>query len=195
MNIEWLVTRIRYDINNSFTLLDTWFGEQECVLLFKPASPGWTNLQTLEHVMLTNHYLLKLIEKGTAKALKKAQAGQPCTVDWSTYSLSRKALADIGEHGSFQWNRPEHMAPGSRVSASEIRATLKQQRMECLDHLNKLKNGEGFLHRTTMSVNNLGKLDVYEYMEFLTLHICRHLTQMELNKREFLRWKMNRDAA
>ena len=194
MNTEWLVNRIRYDINNSFALVDTWFDESNCVLNFQPASTGWTNFQILEHVMITNLYLLKLIKRGTAKAVKKALIAQP-VVDWNTYSLNRKELTDIGEHRSFKWNRPEHMAPQNNISLSDIRTRIKEQRNECLEYLSKLKNGEGFLHKTTMTVNNLGKLDVYEYIEFLTLHMCRHMTQMERNKREFLSWKMNMYAA
>jgi hypothetical protein len=36
-----------------------------------------------------------------------------------------------------------------------------------------------------MSVNNLGKLNVYEYVYFLAQHARRHLTQMQDNAAEF----------
>ena len=47
-----------------------------------------------------------------------------------------------------------------------------------------MPNGEGVLYQTTMSVNNLGKIDVYEYIYFLARHAQRHLEQMERNERE-----------
>ncbi|MBN8787104.1 MAG: hypothetical protein J0I84_08435 [Terrimonas sp.] len=48
-----------------------------------------------------------------------------------------------------------------------------------------MKNGEGVLYKTTMTVNDLGKIDVYEYIYFLAQHGQRHVTQMEKNEAEF----------
>jgi hypothetical protein len=36
-----------------------------------------------------------------------------------------------------------------------------------------------------MSVNNLGKLDVYQYIYFLSLHAERHLQQLKKIEEEF----------
>jgi DinB superfamily len=184
MNIKTLVGRIRYDITNSFTIIDTWFDEKNCVLNYQPATGGWTGAQILEHVMLTNSYLLLLIEKWTAKALKRAQTKKP-EFDWNNYSLDRHQLTEVGMHKSFRWIRPDHMEPQGKWRLNEIRTTLKEQEIDCLNCLDKLQRGEGFLCMTTMSVNNLGKLNVYEYIEFLTLHMIRHVTQLENNKREY----------
>ncbi|MFD2784716.1 hypothetical protein [Hymenobacter rubripertinctus] len=38
-----------------------------------------------------------------------------------------------------------------------------------------------------MSVNGLGKIDVYEYRYFLAQHGQRHLTQLSQNAAEFAR--------
>jgi hypothetical protein len=54
--------------------------------------------------------------------------------------------------------------------------------MACLD---QLKNGEGVLHKTMMSVNKLGKIDVYHFIYFLVQHAKRHIGQMEKIKGEF----------
>jgi hypothetical protein len=185
MNIETLVSRIRYDITNSFAIIDTWFDEKNCVLNHQPATGGWTGSQILEHVMLTNSYLLLLIEKSTAKALKRAQT-KKLEFDWNNYLFERHQLAEVGMHKSFRWTRPDHMEPQGKLAANEIRIMLKDQEVNCLSCLDKLRKGEGFLCKTTMSVNNLGKLNVYEYIEFLTLHMIRHVTQLENNKRECL---------
>ena len=46
----------------------------------------------------------------------------------------------------------------------------------------QMKNGEGLLYKTTMTVNELGKINVYEYIYFLSLHAQRHVTQMKKNE-------------
>ncbi len=183
--IDTLINRIRFDITNSFALLDKWFDQDHPIIHHKPNTGGWTAAQILEHVMLTNHYLLLLIEKGCEKALKNAQA-MKIEIDGNMESLSRQELLEIGEHKSFVWDRPEHMEPKGDRALHEIRLTIKTQRDLCLDCLDKLKNGEGLLYKTTMSVNNLGKLNVYEYIEFLTLHMVRHLKQLEINGKNYL---------
>ncbi|MFD2875047.1 DinB family protein [Paenibacillus rhizoplanae] len=45
--------------------------------------------------------------------------------------------------------------------------------------LKELEDGEGLLYTTTMTVNNLGKLDVYQYIYFLCQHAKRHIVQMQ----------------
>ena len=47
-----------------------------------------------------------------------------------------------------------------------------------------MKNGEGLLGKTTMTVNELGKINVYECIYFLSLHAQRHITQMINNELE-----------
>jgi hypothetical protein len=41
------------------------------------------------------------------------------------------------------------------------------------------------LHKTTMTVNDLGKIDVYEYIHFLAQHGQRHLAQMQKKQAEY----------
>jgi hypothetical protein len=50
-----------------------------------------------------------------------------------------------------------------------------------------MKNGEGLLYKTTMTVNELGKINVYEYIYFLSLHAQRHVTQMKKNESETIK--------
>lgn len=183
--IDTLINRIRFDITNSFALLDKWFDQDARLLHYTPAGGGWAAAQILEHVMLTNHYLLILIEKGCAKALKNAET-MKVEFNGNMESLSRQELLDIGVPKSFRWERPEHMKPQGNVALPEIRLTIKTQRDLCLHCLDRLRNGEGLLYETTMTVNNLGKLNVYEYIEFLTLHMVRHIKQLEVNRKPYL---------
>ncbi|MBK9194391.1 MAG: hypothetical protein IPO17_05245 [Flavobacteriales bacterium] len=67
--------------------------------------------QILEHISLTNHFLLILIDKGATKAQR--QAG---TMDLAellaSYRPQQDKLTEVGLHRSFPWIRPEHMEPG-----------------------------------------------------------------------------------
>jgi hypothetical protein len=67
-----------------------------------------------------------------------------------------------------------------------VRKQLHDQLAQLLDCLHRLVQGEGLLYQTTMSVNGLGKLNVYEYLYFLSQHARRHLTQMQHNEAEWL---------
>ena len=136
---------------------------------------GWTIEQILEHIGLTNHFLLILIDKGTKKALTNA-ANLDLAEELGKYVFNRDKLTEVGLHSSFSWMRPEHMQPNGQKNLVEVREQLKTQLKQCLDSLEKLKNGEGVLHKTTMTVNNLGKIDVYEYLYFLGQHCMRHHT-------------------
>lgn len=103
----------------------------------------------------------------------------------NNYYLDWEKLKTIGEHRSFEWNRPEHMKPKGEPSLIEIQERLEKHFHECLNHLAFIKNDEGVLYKTMMSVNNLGKIDVYHYIYFLVQHSKRHLSQMQKIKIEF----------
>lgn len=70
------------------------------------------------------------------------------------------------------------MEPTGSPSSSEVRATLHRQLGECLILLERLDGGIGALCRVTMIVNDLGKIDLYQWLYFLAQHARRHLQQM-----------------
>jgi hypothetical protein len=65
-----------------------------------------------------------------------------------------------------------------------VRQQLHDQLVQALGCLDRLPAGQGVLHQTTMSVNNLGKLNVYEYLYFLAQHARRHVRQLQENAAE-----------
>lgn len=71
----------------------------------------------------------------------------------SNYQFDDERLIEIGIHKSFNWVRPEHMHPKGKISMDEVRHTINDQRDKCLIWLDRLKNGEGILAKTTMTVN------------------------------------------
>ncbi|WP_223878122.1 DinB family protein [Chryseobacterium vrystaatense] len=79
------------------------------------------------------------------------------------------------------------MEPKGELNSTEIRNLIILQYHQCLEYLELMKNGEGLLCKTTMTVSELGKINVYEYIYFLSLHSRRHLTQMKNNESETIK--------
>ena len=170
-------------IQTHATILD-WFEAGDELKHYRPADGGWTVIEVLEHIALTSHFLLKLINKGTEKALRNTkELNLEVLLAQFDYDLSR--IDRIGEHKSFAWIRPEHMEPTGAKSELEIKRELIDQLNTCLMQLERLARGEGLLHKTTMTVNDLGKINVYEYVYFLSKHAERHIGQMLENQIEF----------
>ncbi|MEX6691062.1 DinB family protein [Danxiaibacter flavus] len=184
MSIQTIITDIRAFLVNTFSTIDTWFDKDIEVRNYRPVSGGWTINEILEHIGLTNHFLLILIDKGTNKALQNIQKLDLQTA-LQNHVFHWDKLTEVGLHKSFTWIRPEHMEPTGNKELDEVRNQLKEQLSRCLDNLDRMMNGEGILYKTTMTVNDLGKIDVYEYIYFLAQHGQRHITQMQKNELEF----------
>jgi len=179
-----ILDRLENDLCATFAKVRAWSNVDSNLLEYVPRDNGWTIRQILEHISLTNHYLLILIRKGTNKAIEKAKKADH--VDWpADYDLNWNKLTAIGEHKSFAWSRPQHMEPTGVVAMNEIILTLHEQLQECIGYLHQMANGEGVLYKTMMSVNNIGKNDVYHYISFLAQHAQRHITQMKKISEEF----------
>jgi hypothetical protein len=185
MLIADLLAELSSYLTATFALVDEWFDQPAALREYRPADLGWTTSEVLTHIGLTNHYLLILIEKGTAKALANTQE-RALVAELAAYEFPREKLAAIGVLHAFAWARPEHMEPHlNQLPLPAIRQQLRDQSAQVLGYLNQLSNGEGLLYKTTMSVNDLVKLNVYEYVYFLAQHARRHLTQMQDNATEF----------
>jgi hypothetical protein len=177
MSIEITISKINRELISAFAVLDSWFDRSE-TMLRQRSSIRWCPAEILEHVMLTNHYLLILIEKGSSRALKLAQE-KDLTHEVKHYQLDSVALEAIGEPGAFAWERPGHMEPTGTMPLAEVRTVLRNQLYRCLCQLDLLCGGQGAAYRISMSVNGLGKLDMYQYIYFLALHVKRHLRQLD----------------
>lgn len=184
MSIHTHIATIRTMLADTFAALDAWFDAPTDLRRYRPVDGGWTADKILEHTALTNHYLLVLIQKGARKALHQAQTTN-LTAELAAYTFQADKLDEVGVLHSFAWVRPEHMEPSGNRPMPEVRQQLRQQLAECNQILTDLRNGEGVLYRTTMSVNNLGKITVYEYVYFLAQHGRRHLMQLAQNETEF----------
>jgi hypothetical protein len=186
MKTDALLAELRTTLPETFAAVDAWFERPVSLRTFVPKDQGWTIDEVLNHIGLTSHYLLILIEKGTTKALANSQ-GRSLPEEMTHYHFPREKLAAIGTLRAFPWQRPEHMEPRAHPRPLPVvRQQMSEQLGQLLGCLKRLAHGEGLLYQTTMSVNELGKLNVYEYVYFLAQHARRHLTQMQENEAEWL---------
>jgi hypothetical protein len=189
MTVQKAIQFIEQELSKTLIEYYGWFEAKPELLDFKPEE-GWSIEEILEHVTLTNHFLLILIRKGKKKAKDlaiKVNLNQAI----STYEYNLEELDQIDKHRSFVWIRPEHMEPVRDKTISEIKRIMEEQINECKELLREIPNGEGILYKTMMTVNNLGKIDVYQYMYFLCQHAKRHIAQMQTVREEFNRNKLD----
>lgn len=185
MDIFRLIQNIKTHLKLSFNEVDKWFDKDNKTLNYQPSNGGWTVQQVLEHIYLTNFYLLILIEKGSKKAMRNYN-DLDVNNEIKNYNFNQEKFEKVGKYGAFEWIRPGHMEPKGELGLKEIRSLISLQYHQCLNYLDTMKNGEGLLCKTTMTVNDLGKINVYEYIYFLSLHAQRHLIQMQNNELELM---------
>lgn len=186
-----VINRINTELTQTFDELFKWFHVGNELMHYSPSNNQWSVRKILEHVSLMNHYLLILIRKGTVKAIAKSK--QAAITVSGDYDLDWERMQVIGRLKSFQFSppeglgeaRPRHMEPRGKRPVAEIQYHLQLQLKECRELLQQLQNGEGALYKTMMTVNNMGKIDVYHYIYFLVQHAKRHITQMESVEIEF----------
>ena len=184
LKLEKFIQEIQVHLIQTHSKIFDWFLEEEAVKNYRPKDNGWTIVEILEHIALTSHFLLILIDKGAEKALRNVKGlSLDKLIEEFDYDVDK--LSNIGMHKSFSWMRPEHMKPTGTKSEFEIQQEMVAQINRCLLQLESLKNGEGLRHTTMMSVNELGKINVYEYIYFLSKHGERHIQQMIENRNEF----------
>lgn len=174
MAFEKTIEQTRLALLHAFGALDQFFALPAPVRAAKPTPESWSIDEILEHVTLTSHFLLIVIHHGRGKALRRARTQPVPTVESDLTSIEA-----IGHPDAFVWLRPEHMEPTGTKSSSEVRLLLQQQKVECLDMLSPMSHGEGALHKVRMSVRDLGKLDMYQWLFFLAQHAKRHAREIE----------------
>lgn len=181
--LSW-IHGIEDELKQTQNELKTWFDREPALLAYNP-DEGWNVPQILEHVSLTQHYLLILIRKGRAKAIELAAKPGKLEAAFSEFRPDAARLDAIADPGAFEWIRPEHMEPTGTADLAEVSEKLDAQFAECRQVLSDLGRGEGLLYLTTMTVNGLGKLNVYEYVLFLCRHAQRHLEQLRKVEQEY----------
>ncbi|HET6421383.1 MAG TPA: DinB family protein [Geobacteraceae bacterium] len=175
MPAEKTISALRFEIEDVFAHLDRWCARSPEELAVVPEDVGWSIALIIEHIGIVNHYLLLTLRKGVETAVRRAARGLPIPADESDLAI----FGEIADPDAFDWQPPKHMLPKGKIQLTKARSVLDLQRYECLGLLDKMAQGEGFLHTIRMSVRDLGRLDMYQWLWFLLMHARRHLTQME----------------
>jgi hypothetical protein len=76
MPYEKTIQLVRQTLSETIAELDTWFERLEESRRYRPQDGGWSIQEILEHITLTNHYLLLIIRQGREKALRRASRGE-----------------------------------------------------------------------------------------------------------------------
>jgi hypothetical protein len=174
MPFEKTIQRVKADLISTFDQLDTFFQLSQDARAFHPDPGEWCIDEILEHITLTNHFLMITLKQSLDKVLKRAQLQ---TIREGESDLDR--IVQVSDPDAFAWIRPEHMEPTRMVISEEVQAKLRAQRNECLQILGQIGQGEGSLHHVRMSVQDLGKLDMYEWLYFLVRHARRHVNEID----------------
>jgi hypothetical protein len=174
------IQRVREALQSTFENLDSYFDLAPTLRAYPPKEDEWCIDEILEHITLTSHYLMLVIKNSRDKVLKRAQ-----TQSIAGGESDLEPIIRIGNPDAFPWIRPEHMEPTRTKPMTEVRATMHNQQRECLLILDQLAKGEGSLHKVRMSVQELGKLDVYQWLFFLAQHAQRHSVEIERIKSLF----------
>lgn len=143
MTIQELIAEIDAFLKQIHKEVDKWFDKEAELLHYRPENNAWTIAEILEHIVLTNKYLLILIEKGRNKALKNIQKRDLAT-ELENYEFQKDRLDEVGFYKSFVWVRPEHMEPKGEQSLAEIQDKLETQVLNCRCYLGDLKMAKAF---------------------------------------------------
>jgi hypothetical protein len=174
MPFEKTIQRVETDLISTFDRLDSFFQLSKDMRAFQPAAGEWCIDEILEHITLTNHFLMITLKQSLDKVLKRAQTQ---AIPEGESDLDR--IVHVSDPDAFAWIRPEHMEPTRMVTRDDVKIKLATQRDECLDILTRIQHGEGSLHHVRMSVQDLGKLDLYQRLYFIVQHAKRHVVEME----------------
>lgn len=147
---------------------------QSELLSRRPEPDSWSAAEVLEHVLLTDRFLLMLIDKLAATCRRRRERGDP----WPAHGPDFTAIEAIAAR-EYAWSHPEHMTPGGGRDGADLASALELDRERVLTLLGELPAGEGTLHRIRMSMvpREDDRLDLYEYVLVLVLHAERHVRQ------------------
>ena len=162
---------------DAFGRFQAWLDHPIVIGRARPDPGGWGADQVAEHVTLTNHYLLLTLAKWAAIAERRAARGDLARLGPDQESdLDRVGI--IAVRGRFAWPHPAHMTPADAPDLAEVRRRAAGQFANCAVLLDRLDGGVGALATVRMSVADLGRLDLYQWLAFLLRHMERHDGQL-----------------
>lgn len=105
MKVSDAIEKIRRDLVDTLEQLDRWFDLPVESQTYKPRDGGWSIHEVLEHITLTNHFLMIIIRKGKEKALKRYEQGKfptrkPTSIVWQPLTTGCLSLGSSRTHGA-----------------------------------------------------------------------------------------------
>ena len=173
MTIEKVILQIRRDLIRSISGLDAWFDKDHTLLELRAADGTKTVRELIEEVAGINRHLLGLIDQARTTAAKEDLSEIPA----DEYCLMVEEINDALMGRPFEWQLSNQ--PLTKPSLEEVRYEIREQLDRCLIHLELLMEGEGNPFKTDLSVANIGRLDVYQSIYFLALHVRRFLCELD----------------
>ncbi|WP_106344636.1 DinB family protein [Planifilum fimeticola] len=77
MKVSDAIEKIRRDLVDTLEQLDRWFDLPAGSLTYKPRDGGWSIREVLEHITLTNHFLMIIIRKGKSAEAVRTRKSSP----------------------------------------------------------------------------------------------------------------------
>lgn len=183
MSWEATIDDLSRRLRSAFTAARCWLDVPAALLDYRPPDAGWTVREICEHITLADRHLLILAGKIRDKSRRRVLAGRQGAGSPAGFehleALARRELV---------WRHPAHMTPTGIPDRDELARRLDADLAACLALLREMPGGEGCLHHIRMSVvPGDDRLDLYQYVAIIALHVERHLEQMERNRAESLR--------
>ncbi len=173
------ITTTRRELTNAFDRLFDVFAVREDLLYHRPLNGGWSIYEVLEHVVLANHFLLRIVNKQAEKAMQQADRIGGLNKS-QTYSLDKTTVKNMELNGSYLWVPQQYTEPGGDTPLLELKISLHDQ----LEQAIQLLNNEKVL-KAIEETYITGKTDALHYLYFMVQHMYRHLEQVNRLKREF----------
>lgn len=165
--------QIRKELIRSISGLDAWFDKDNSLLELRAAEGSKTVRELIEEVAGINRHLLGLIDLGRTMAGNEDLSGVPA----AEYCLMVEEINEALMGKPFEWQLSYQ--PLTKPSLEDVRYEIREQLDRCLIHLELLMEGEGNPFKTNLSVANIGRLDVYQSIYFLALHVRRFLCELD----------------
>ena len=157
------IQRISTELNTTFDQLDAFFDLPQAIRSFRPAPGEWCIDETLENIMLANHFLMITLKHGLDRVLKYAQ-----TKPIPKRNIELDRIAQMSDSDLFDSGPQPREA--RKVRSEHVRIRLTAQRDEGLHILSQIQKGEGLLYRFDIDIDELGELDMYQWLYLIVQH-------------------------
>ena len=173
------IATTRTELTNAFNRMFDVFAFREDVLYYQPLNGGWSIYQVLEHVMLANHFLLRIVNKQAEKTMQWANRIDN-KIKLQPYVLDTGKLKSMELNGSYIWVPQRYTEPVGDTPLLELKISLHDQLKQAVELLENEK-----LLKAIEDSYVAGKIDALHYLYFLAQHMQRHLGQVSRLKKEF----------